>query len=292
MTTPAPTPAPTATPNGAAPSAPEGTGTPGQAPQEALDAGSKKAFALLAKRERGLALKAQDLAQKSQALKDREAEYQTWQQERAAFKRDPSRFLTKELGEKWYDKLTEVQLNGGKVTPELVDAAVDERIQAFERKQEAERKQAQQDEASRVAKEHEEFFSSWRQDVAAFVKAQGDAYELINAFEVHDRVTAKIESEFAKTKKLLTPKEAADLVEQELEGRGSKSRKLGKATAAPAPAGAPRPSSETNPPQRRALSNDMAASSQASRPPPKDDAERRARALAAMDEVERRRRQA
>lgn len=274
---PAPT-TPAATNGAAAP-----VGTPADAaPLVSADDGQvKKAYALLAKKERGLALKAHDLAQKQQAHKEREAEYQAWQTERASTKRDPVRFLEKEFGKDWYDKLTEVKLNGGKVTPELVLETIDERLGSFEKKHEAERLKAAEAEQSKVQAEEQRMLETWRADVAGFVKQNAEAYELINHFEVHDRVTAKIESEFAKTQKLLSPKEAADLIEKDLEERGAKSKKFGKAPAAPASA-----DKRFDPQQRRTLSNDMAATTPAAKPLPADDRERMKRALEAMHAVE------
>lgn len=284
---------PTATPpapNGAAPNgAAEPVGAGAVAPDATKPEGGddrqvKKAYALLAKKERGLALKAHDLAQKAEAMRERQAEFEAWNKAKDNAKRDPVTHLKALYGDDWYDKLTEFKLSGGKVTPELVAASVDERLEAFEKKQEAQRLKDAEAAKAQVAAEEAKVLSQWRADVTGYVKQNAEAYELINHFEVHDRVTAKIESEFAKTQKLLTPKEAADLVEKDLEERGSKSKKLGKAPATPAPA-VTTAEKRTDPLQRRTLSNDMTASTPATRPPPVDDKERRKRALEAMDAV-------
>jgi hypothetical protein len=253
----------------------------GAVSEAAESAQIKKHYALMAKKERGLALKAADLAQRSESMKADKAELEAWKTERAAVKRDPARFLAKEFGPDWYDKLTEYKLSGGKVTPELLAAVVDEKFEGLKKDQEAERKKAADDDAARIAREEKQFLDSWSADVSDFVKQNADKYELINHFEVHDRVSAKIVSEFQATKKMLTPEQAADLIEKDLEERGSKSKKFVKAPAAPTPA-----DKRNDPPQRRTLSNDMGATSQADKPPPKDDAERMRRAIAAMDAVQ------
>jgi hypothetical protein len=245
------------------------------------DAQVKKGFALMAKRERGLALKAHDLSQKAEAFKAEKAEFEEWKSARANSKRDPVSFLKKEYGDDWYDKMTELRLSGGKVTPELLGEAMDAKIAALEKKhEEAGRKQLEEQKAQ-VLRESEQSFHAWKDEVHDFVRQQADAYELINHFEVHDRVTAKIQSEFAKTQKLITPKDAADAIEKQLEEAAGKSKKLGKAPAAPVSA-----DKRNDPLQRRTLSNDMTGSTPAAKPPPVDDAERRRRALAAMDAVQ------
>lgn len=242
---------------------------------------------MLAKKERGNALKAADLAQRAEAIKADKAELEAWKSDRAAMKRDPARFLAKEFGDNWYDKLTEYKLSGGKVTPELLAEVVDEKFKSLEQKQEADRKKADEEQAAHVAREEEKFLKSYSADVTAFIKEKADDYELINHFEVHDRVMNRIWSEFAKSnnQKLLTPKEAADLVEGDLLAQANKSKKLGKAPAAP-----PTADKRNDPLQRRTLSNDMGATSQADKPPARTDAERMQRAIAAMDAVQSQRR--
>ncbi len=239
----------------------------------------------MAKKERGLALKAQSLSQQQEAFKAQKAEHEAqraevaeWKAAEANAKRDPVGYLKRLYGDDWYDKMTELRLSGGKVTPELLGEAMDAKIAALEKKHEdAGRKQLEEQKAQ-VQHEAEQSFHAWKDEVHGFVKEQADTYELINHFEVHDRVTAKIQSEWVKTQKLLTPKEAADAVEKDLEERGSKSKKFGRAPAAPAPA-----DKRNDPLQRRTLSNDMTGSTAAAKPAPTSDAERRQRALAAMD---------
>ncbi len=233
---------------------------------------------MIAKKERGLALKAQDLSQKAEAFKAEKAEFEEWKSLRANMKRDPVPFFKKEFGDDWYDKMTELRLSGGKVTPELLGEAMDAKIAALEKKHEEAKKKELDDQKTQVEREAQQSFNAWRDEVHSFVTEKADEYELINHFEAHDRVTAKIQSEYAKTQKLLSPKEAADFIEKDLEERGSKSKKFGKAPAAPVPA-----DKRNDPQQRRTLSNDMTGSTAAAKPPPTSDAERRQRALAAMD---------
>lgn len=248
------------------------------------DAQVSKAWAALAKKEKGLAAQSHKLAQEKAELQSVRAELDAYKKSKEAALRDPHSFQKSVYGDDWYDKMTEWKLSGGKVTPELVSAHVDQKLEDFQKRQDAERQKQADAEKQRVAQENEQALANWRDEVIEVVKA-GAEYELINSFEAYELVLARIQREYEKTKKVMSAKEAADAVEKDFEERTAKTKKFQKAPVAPQ---APDKRNET--PQRRTLSNDMAGSSAAlAVPPAKTDAERRQRALAAMDAVQRQR---
>ncbi len=233
----------------------------------------------MAKKERGYALKAHDLAQKAEAFKAEKAEFEEWKSARARSKTHPGDFLKKEYGDDWYDKLTEFKLSGGKVTPELLAEEVNAKFADLEKRQEEKSRKQLEEQKANALKEEERLLANFQNEVSEFVKAAPE-YELINGLDAQHLVAARIKTEHDKTGKLLSYKEAADLVEQDLENRTAKTKKF------------QRPQVENqstakrnDPTQRRTLSNDMSGTSASASPPPMNDAERKKRALAAMDAV-------
>lgn len=204
-------------------------------------------------------------------------------------KSDPG-YLEKIYGPDWYEKLTEYRLAGNKPPPDLAVRAVEERMEgrlsAFERKQEEDRKreiadrQKRDEEAKSSAEaEKQRVIEAFHAETVEFVKAHAEEYELTSLYEQHDLVPQVIEEHHRATGKILSAKEAADLVEKHLEEqvvKAEKSKRLGGRFAKPAPAPEPPPKPAPT------LSNGSAATPSFVGPPKNED-ERLARAMAAMD---------
>lgn len=245
------------------------------------------AFAALAAKEKAHATAAQKLAADRAAFQKERDEHSAWKTAHESRLRDPEAFLKQDFGEGWYDKLTEYKLNGGKVTPELVSAQVDERFAALTKQQEDERAKVVEDEKTRAATEHQQAWQKFQDDTKTFVDSKPDEYELINLHGAHASVVAVIEKTYADTGRVLEAKEAADQVEKYLEEQIQKSLETkkwkSKAKLPPAVPGAEkRPESA----QPRTLTNAHGA---VSTPPPPSgpstEAERMARAIAAGEAV-------
>lgn len=249
------------------------------------------AFAALASKERAHVAERQKLAAEREALaKDRDAhkselaEFQEWKAAREQRLRAPAPFLEKDFGPDWYDKLTEFKLSGGKVTPELVAASVDERLAAYEKKQADEKAKAEATAAEQAKADHQAAWDKFTEDTESFIKAKPDDYELINLYGAHSRVIAVIEKTYTDTGRVLEAKEAADLVEADLLGVAKKSKKLG----AQSPAAVPPPQGGTKPPesaQPRTLTNAAAPATAPAKPRPMTDEERVERAMQAAEAV-------
>jgi hypothetical protein len=240
----------------------------------------------------------EQLAADRDAFKKEKSEYDAWKAAKAAALKNPEELAKATWGDDWYEKLTEYRLNGNKLTPELVDQRVEARINELESKQQKEREEQLAAERQRVATQEKEILDTFRKNTVEWVKTKTDDYELINLFGMHDAVHRLVEKTFADTTerdtdgnvtkpgRLLTAKEAADLVEQNLLEQAKKSqaaKKLQARNAAPGTPVTPVFEKRTDPAQPRTVTNDLGA--RTTPPPPESglqtDAERIAAAIAA-----------
>jgi hypothetical protein len=178
------------------------------------------AFAALAKRERALQRQSAD-------LKAKEAQYREWERLKASATSNPLEAL-KALGLS-YEQITQFLLNGSKPTPELEVAQVKADLEKL-RTEQAQREQNAKNEARRVAeREYQQTYVEFTEEIGSYLQDNRDAYELTNMYEGQNIVLATIEQHFANTKKIMSIKEAADLVEQYFEeqvANASKTKKF------------------------------------------------------------------
>lgn len=261
--------------NGAPPPAPAA-----EPPKPAAPSQHDAAFAALAAKERDLVKRQQAFtAERDAFLKEREGLLtlkQREEQRRQTALRNPEPVAKELWGDDWYEKLTEYRLNGAKITPELVAASVEEKLNAWDARQKSEREAQAAQERERLQQEQDQVINDFRTQATDFVKGKADEYELINLHNWHPEVYRTIEDHYTKSVKLGTPKilsfkEAADLVEADLRERVEKSLgakafkdKYIAAKAPPQPQGEHKPGTSAQP---RTLSNDaFPASSIASHP--------------------------
>lgn len=168
-------------------------------------------FLALAKKEKAILQKQQELKSKETELEQAAAKVKAYEDAVKQAKLNPMAFLEQQLGLKW-DDLVQFQLNGGAPTPDMTLSAVDAKIEAFRQEQlkaqEELQKQAQEEEQRAVEEFH--------QEVASFVTTHADDYELINLNNQHQLVIDVIQENFRQHRKVLTAKEAADMVEDYL----------------------------------------------------------------------------
>ncbi len=255
-------------------------------------------FAALAKKEKGLVLKANDLkmkegkfAERESALMAREAKVSEFEALRNAD--NPLKAL-EFLGYSYKD-LTDYILKGEKPTPELIAKSFDRKMSDWEKRLEEREKNAesarqkQADEAKRQAEdEAKQAYEGWQTEVADWCKGQVDALELINLNEAYHLVTATIEEQFQRTKKVLSTADAAKMVEDFLESevkRNLEAKKL----KAKVEAKVPEPTKPVEKPDSkeaspRTITNTM-TSSAPSFLPAKTEQDRINRALAALSKA-------
>ena len=189
-------------------------------------------FAALSRKEKALRDREADYESKFEEMERRLAEYEAQSQEpevdwEQLLRRDPLRALEEAgLG---YDKLTELALNDGKLTPDMQMAAMREEIERdYRRKFEdlEERLQAKEE------AEAEEYYNSvqenFQYEIGNFINENNETYELINASEADTLVYDVIEEHYNETGRILDLKDAADAVESYLEEEAGKLMKLKK----------------------------------------------------------------
>lgn len=238
-----------------------------------------------------LARAAKVLADERKRIAAERAELDGWKKQRDEAEavrkdrlRNPDKYLKSEYGDDWYDKLTKYKLQGIAPT-DLAANVLAEAEQKFAKTVEPLQKKLESLEAEKQRAEEAAHFES----IVETVKAAGEKYRYINGLKQHDALAQVIRAHWDATAtkdedgnvkgELLTAEQAADL----LESRFVEMKKLFDAVPAPKPAATPKP----NEPQQRSLSTDPQPQEQPS--DPLDDRERMRRAIAAMEEAQKKR---
>lgn len=171
-------------------------------------------FAALSRKEKQLRDKERELETK---LKDMESKFSVDKQEVEKLKAIPERLkkeplkVMEEFG-LTFQQLTEMMLNDGKPTPEML---LSEKETAIRKEIEALKKQIEDKEQSEQQKKYEEVLNGFVQDLTKFVSDTED-YEMIRASDAVPLVYEVIEAHHANTGTILSNKEACDLVEAHL----------------------------------------------------------------------------
>jgi hypothetical protein len=231
------------------------------------------------------------------------AERQAFEAEKAAFASELAR--TQEEKSLWetnplellkrhgltYDKLTQIVLNEGKPTADiLAKQAAREELDAYRKQMEEQNKKLSDEQAALARKQFEETLADFRQETDDFIKANTEKYELVNFNEANEIVLATIEEHFQRTKKagkpeILSIERACDLVERYLEDRMEKALTTKKMSAKVNP----KPVATTNGETKAAplnvqartqtITNNMTTSSAPARPLTREERIKRAMAL-------------
>lgn len=308
--------APGGVPAPAAPAVKPTVQTPGPAPAAPPVVDHAAELAKLDAAKRAIELKErQHVVERRKFSEQREAEKKTWGEKLSRLdslekmhreaKINPEGFLKSVYGDSWYDTVVAAKLNGGVPTADVLASEIaraKEEIRSEFTAKDAEREKASAEAARQAeADARQQLHSEMRE----FLKASGKDYPAFRAIGSEEHVATllarRIESEYKRTErrdetsgkllmpgKILTTKEAADLLESDLLA-------LAEETAAhekyqpklreklqpkqPPPGGS---SQRPDPQQRRTLSNDLTGSTPG-RAPAMTDAERRERALAAIN---------
>ena len=189
-------------------------------------------FAALSRKEKALRDKEADYQSKFEDMERRLAEYEAknkepevdWEQ---LLRRDPLKAL-EEVG-LGYDKLTELALNDGKLTPDMQLAAMREEIESdYRRKfEELEGRLTEKEQAEQEAY-YDSVQENFHNEINNFVEQNQDKYELIEASQANTLVFDVIEEHYNETGRVLDIGEAADAVESYLEEEAGKLMKLKK----------------------------------------------------------------
>mgnify|MGYP003134282773 FL=1 len=142
-------------------------------------------------------------------------------------KKDPLRAL-EDMGLS-YDKLTELALNDGKLTPEMQMRLMREELEGDYRKkfEELENRLIEK-EKSDEQRRYDDIQRGFQNEIEDFVESNADRYELIKANEANDIIYDVIEEHYNDTGRILDIEEAAEAVENYLEEEAEKLLSLGK----------------------------------------------------------------
>ena len=187
-------------------------------------------FAALSRKEKALRDRESEYESKFEEMERRLEEYETNSQEPEVdwehlLRNDPLGALEEAgLG---YDKLTELALNDGRLTPDMQMSAMREEIERdYKRKFEDLEERLQAKEEAEVEEYYNNVQDNFQEEIGSFVSQ--NEYELINASEANGLVYDVIEEHYNDTGRILDMKEAADAVESYLEDEAMKLMRLNK----------------------------------------------------------------
>lgn len=161
-------------------------------------------FAALAKKERAIQ---KQLAE----VKAAQAKIQAYDRDRASAKQNPIKAL--EAMGLSYEEITNFILNGQKPTPELELKAVRDEVEALKKQDLDRQARAKQLAKERAEREYQETLNEFKEEVGSFLDENKDSYELTTMYNGNEIIEATIEQHFKSTGKLMSIKEAAELVE-------------------------------------------------------------------------------
>jgi hypothetical protein len=264
---------------------------PKKTPAEEPGAASK-AFSALAKKEKAIVQRDQAAKAREAAIAEREAKIAEREARIQKSEELWDKDIFKALEERGYtyQKLTDLMLEGKTVSPESQDPVTiaKKTIEQFKEEQRKEKEQREvADKKAReeaAAKQKEEEAAAWEiynAEIAEHVKGNPEQYELIAMYDQQKLVSETVDAFYQKNKRVLSIKEACDMVESYLEDEAKKAmqaKKFSKQTETKTKnEGEPVISKQT-----KTLTNDMQPTS-ASVLPAKSEQDRIKRALAALD---------
>ena len=189
-------------------------------------------FAALSRKEKALRDRESEYESKFEEMERRLAEYEAQSQEPEVdwehmLRNDPLRALEEAgLG---YDKLTELALNDGKLTPDMQLAAMRQELENdYQRKFEELEERLNAKEQSEVESYYDAVQENFQDQISGVVMSDPDRYELVQASEASGLVYDVIEEHYNETGRVLDIEEAADAVESYLEEEAGKLMKLKK----------------------------------------------------------------
>lgn len=244
---------------------------------EAPKAPGSDRFAALAKKERAIQ---KQLAE----IKSKEASVKAFEQLKASATSNPLEAL-KALGIS-YEQLTQFLLNGSKPTPELEVSQVKADLDKLRQEQIVREEQTKLAAKQAAEREYQETLADFGNEVKGFLQSNKDSYELTNMYQGEEIVLSTIEQHFANTKRIMSIKEASDLVEAYFEEQVSNAQKTKKFQAKQEPKvgegqSKREPVAKSSTPT---LSNGL-TSSAPSMLPAKTEQARMQRAIAALDKA-------
>jgi hypothetical protein len=248
-------------------------------------------FSALAKKEKAIVEQTRanktaeaKLAEREAAISAREAKIK---ESEALW--DTDVFKALELRGYDYNKLTMMQLDGKTAVPETDPVKIAKKtIEDFKKEQaqakadkEAADKKTADELAAKQKSDLEAAWEAYNTEVNEFIESNKDTYELITTYAQQSLIAETVDEFYKKNKRVLSVKEASDMVEAYLESEAEKAlntKKIsGKVKTAPA-----QKKEEEAPRITKTLNNNMQPTS-ASVLPAQSEADRMKRAMAALE---------
>lgn len=265
-------------------------------------------LALAAKKEKAAFQLQRQMQEKEkgyqQRLKDMEEKLASYDTREKSWRDNPLNYL-KDTG-KTYQDVTEKVLADGELTPKEVEAKLRAEIEALKNGLSKDKEETEKTAAARAEREQAETVAAYKESLKDFVGSQKDSLKLTSAFdtdanliyetiEAHFNQTAEKDEDgnILKPGKILSNKEAADMVEKYLVSELHKGmqamgyavpgeEKKEEESPATSLAGAQIPAK----PQTKTLTNNLQGPASVLGVSAKTDSDRMARAMAAMEAVE------
>jgi len=189
-------------------------------------------FAALSRKEKALRERESEYESRFEEMERQLAEYEQSNQEPEVdwehmLRNDPLRALEEAgLG---YDKLTELALNDGKLTPDMQLAAMRQEVENdYQGKFEELENRLNEKEQSEVESYYDNVQEGFQDEIVGVVHSDPERYELVQASEADGLIYDVIEEHYNETGRVLEIEEAADAVESYLEEEAGKLMKLRK----------------------------------------------------------------
>lgn len=177
-------------------------------------------FAALAKKEKRIVNKQQELEIQNKELQEKLKSYEQFEAKKKNAKTNPLEFLSE--GGLTYDEITQYMLNGGIPKEKDKTTELEERFNKLISDNENEKKQREEAELKAAQEQEEKAIAQFKDSVKKHIKDKGELYELVNLYDAQDLVISTIEAHFEKTQQILDTDTAAELVEKHLEGEVKK----------------------------------------------------------------------
>lgn len=217
---------------------------PASDPKPVVEAPVSPKLQLLIQRERAAVERERSAAAKEQAIADREAKLTAFE----SAKSTPLKAL--ELLGLTYQDITQAQMNEGVIAPETEIKKVHERLNAFVKSQEDERRQQEENSKKQMEQQTQKTIATFKGEINKYLEENPARYELIKFEENEDLVYQVIDEHYNRTLKsaqekaeedgedvadirgeVMTIAQASDKVEEFLEKKYVKARDLSKVKA-------------------------------------------------------------
>ena len=205
--------------------------------EEASEEGSNQdqfasKFAALSRKEKALRERESEYDSRFEEMEKQLAEYEQSNQEpeidwEHMLRNDPLRALEEAgLG---YDKLTELALNDGRLTPDMQMKAMREELENdYQRKFEELEERLNVKEESEAESYYDSVQENFQDEIVGLVHSDPERFELVQASEADGLIYDVIEEHYNETGRVLEIEEAADAVESYLEEEAGKLMRLRK----------------------------------------------------------------